>query len=600
MLGAIIGDVVGSVYEFNNTKNYHFRMFSSKSNFTDDTVLTMAVAQWAMHDKSFSHKMLEKSLLGFASEFPTPMGGYGGGFERWLFRPEELADYNTGERNNTRRAYNSWGNGSAMRVSPVGWIFDTLEETERIAGISASITHNHPEGIKGAQAVAAAIFMARNNESKENIKKYIEKTYRYNLDISWEYLHRTYGWESSCQQTVPQAIIAFLESSDFEDAIRKAVSMGGDSDTLACITGGIAEAYYKRIPMSMACKVLKLLPQDMLQILEQMVYTSHYRIFSEQYESYMNHRYFTPCRITELKENEIFVFGSNLQGMHAGGAARLAFDRFGAEWGRGVGLTGQCYAIPTMHGGIDEIRPYVDEFIDYAMNHPQLKFYVTKIGCGIAGFSEKEMAPLFNAAIQVQNIVLPEDFYNIITRKLFLFHERRPIWKVFWIKESCKDIPLKEKDYETLCRGFCPDWDFRYQPLKIGQWHYFIRAGVWVKKFRYEKKTDGLYHLVESYTNSIEIGRNLLLESLIDGYYNPRIECRDILERYGESINKVGIYVHSDPIYCPNCHRPMKRVVYGIPVDGRTPDDVVLGGCCINESSPDYVCEKCGQECILE
>jgi ADP-ribosylglycohydrolase len=154
-----------------------------------------------------------------------------------------------------------------MRVSAVGWFFDTLEETERVAAISAAVTHNHPEGIKGAQATAAAIFLARTGKTKEEIRDYIKKTYGYDLHKTWEYWHPIYGWEDSCQGTVPQAIIAFLDSIDFEDAIRKAVSLGGDSDTLACITGGIAEAFYKEIPEAIAEKVQSRLPEDFIQIL---------------------------------------------------------------------------------------------------------------------------------------------------------------------------------------------------------------------------------------------------------------------------------------------------------------------------------------------
>jgi ADP-ribosylglycohydrolase len=155
-----------------------------------------------------------------------------------------------------------------MRVSAVGWFFDTLEETERVAGISAAITHNHPEGIKGAQATAAAIFLARTGKTKEEIRDYIEKTYGYDLHRTWEYWHPIYDWESSCQGTVPQAIIAFLDSTDFEDAIRKAVSLGGDSDTLACITGGIAEAFYKEIPEAMADRVQARFPQEFVKVLD--------------------------------------------------------------------------------------------------------------------------------------------------------------------------------------------------------------------------------------------------------------------------------------------------------------------------------------------
>lgn len=274
MLGAITGDTVGSVYEFHNTKDYWFELFQDRSSYTDDSIMTMAVAYWLLKDKEHSYQGLEDIMVEFGHKCPCPMGGYGGGFHTWLFFPESLYSYDDqyGEApydsKTGRHPYGSWGNGSAMRVSAVGWFFDTLEETERVAAISAAITHNHPEGIKGAQATAAAIWMARNRKTKEEIREYIEETYGYDLHKTWEYWHPIYHWESSCQGTVPQAIIAFLDSENFEDAIRKAVSLGGDSDTLACITGGIAEAFYKEIPKALADRVARPFPRIFNKILE--------------------------------------------------------------------------------------------------------------------------------------------------------------------------------------------------------------------------------------------------------------------------------------------------------------------------------------------
>ncbi len=274
MLGAITGDTVGSAYEFHNTKDYDFRLFLSESDYTDDTVMTMAVAHWLLTDKEHTYQGLEESMVFFAENCPCPMGGYGTGFYYWLFRPRSLRPFDDRygvspyESPAGRHPYGSFGNGSAMRVSAVGWFFDTLEETERVAAISAAITHNHPEGIKGAQATAAAIYLARSGKTKEEIRDYIESTYGYDLHKDWEYWHPIYDWEDSCQGTVPQAIIAFLDSDSFEDAIRKAVSLGGDSDTLACITGGIAEAYYKGVPKSIAEKVEGRLPVPFKKVLE--------------------------------------------------------------------------------------------------------------------------------------------------------------------------------------------------------------------------------------------------------------------------------------------------------------------------------------------
>ena len=276
MLGALTGDTIGSVYEFHNTKEYDFSLFDADSNYTDDSIMTMAVAYWLLTDKEHTFQKLEDAMVTFAKNCPCPMGGFGAGFYRWLFFPKELLPYDDQygespyESTTGRHPYGSWGNGSAMRVSAVGWCFDTLEETEKIAAVTAAITHNHPEGIKGAQATAAAIFLARTGKTKEEIRDYIEKAYGYDLHKTWEDWHWVYYWHSSCQGTVPQAIIAFLNSTDFEDAIRKAVSLGGDSDTLACITGGIAEACYGGVPEEIAKRVTHNLPKVFYQILDAM------------------------------------------------------------------------------------------------------------------------------------------------------------------------------------------------------------------------------------------------------------------------------------------------------------------------------------------
>lgn len=279
MLGAIIGDTVGSVYEFHNIKTMNFPLFSPESNYTDDSIMTMAVADWLLKDPTHGMDALEASFISFARKYPCPMGGYGGGFNRWLFFPEELGDYESGDfKPGTRHPYNSWGNGSAMRASANGWMFDTLEETERVAGLSAAITHNHPEGIKGAQSTAAAIFMARNGSSKEEIRCYITEKYGYNLNRTCDEIRPVYVWDGSCQGTVPEAMVAFFDSTDFESAIRLAVSLGGDSDTLACITGGIAEAFYKEIPDDIALTEWNLLPEDFKEILNEIEAKSSYRL----------------------------------------------------------------------------------------------------------------------------------------------------------------------------------------------------------------------------------------------------------------------------------------------------------------------------------
>lgn len=236
MLGAVTGDIIGSRFEFHGTKSTEFDLLSRGCRYTDDSAMTMAVAEWLLDDPEHSLEVLEEKMVKFGEM--DPEAGFGGKFYNWLFNPHKLWP------DGIRRPYNSWGNGSAMRVSAVGWMFDTLEETECVAEISAGITHNHPEGIKGAQATAAAIFMARNGASKEMIRSYISNKFGYDLNRTIEQIRPSYMFEVSCQESAPEAIIAFLDSTDYESAIRLAVSLGGDADTQACIAGGIAEAFY--------------------------------------------------------------------------------------------------------------------------------------------------------------------------------------------------------------------------------------------------------------------------------------------------------------------------------------------------------------------
>ena len=268
-LGAIIGDTVGSVYEFDNIKTADFQpLFDQHAEYTDDSIMTIAVADWLVNTER-TLTDLENSLVYWAKNYPCPMGGYGGGFRTWLFHPERLLNYN-GDRytDGKRHPYNSWGNGSAMRASACGWVAKNLDEALDLAKCSAIITHNHPEGVKGAQATAAAIYMARKGESKETIRVYIERTFGYDLQHTCDEIRPTYDRESSCQGTVPPAVIAFIDSHDFEEAIRLAVSLGGDSDTLACITGGIAQAYYKDIPESIMDEMRARLPQAFWDVME--------------------------------------------------------------------------------------------------------------------------------------------------------------------------------------------------------------------------------------------------------------------------------------------------------------------------------------------
>ncbi len=228
MIGAIIGDIVGSVYEWNNIKTKEFPLFCEDCFFTDDTVMTIATADAILNGGKVDNFIDSYKKWGRL----YPNYDYGVRFNKWIHSDD-------------REPYNSWGNGSAMRVSPCGWAAKSLDEAETLAAQSAAVTHNHPEGIRGAQATAAAIYLARTNSNKSRIKRYIENKYGYDLGKSLDEIRPTYIFNESCQDTVPQAIIAFLESKSFEDAIRNAISLGGDSDTLAAITGSIAEAAYR-------------------------------------------------------------------------------------------------------------------------------------------------------------------------------------------------------------------------------------------------------------------------------------------------------------------------------------------------------------------
>lgn len=277
MLGAITGDTIGSVFEFDNIKTTEFPLFTRKSWFTDDSVMTMAVGQWLLMGESRTQADLEACLVQFAQRYPN--AGYGGRFRCWLFRPDLLNGEEGASAEVCRRPYGSFGNGSAMRVSPCGWYFDSLEETEYWAEQSAIITHNHPEGVKGAQATAAAIFMARNGFDKEDIKRYIMSIYGYNLDQTCDEIRPTYQFNETCQQTVPQAIVAFLESADFEHCMRLGVSLGGDTDTLCAIAGSIAEAYYGGVPNYIAKEVWNRTPSLFRNVLRRFAKNTHYHSY---------------------------------------------------------------------------------------------------------------------------------------------------------------------------------------------------------------------------------------------------------------------------------------------------------------------------------
>lgn len=248
MIGAIAGDIIGSVYEPCPIKSKDFPLFHAHCRFTDDTVLTVAIADAILAGRPYIDSVRE-----IGRRYPD--AGYGGALFQWLYSDD-------------LRPYNSWGNGAAMRVSPVGFAFTSEDEVLQQAKLTAEISHNHPEGIKGAQAAALAVFLAKTGYGKEQIRTRIKQQFGYNLDRGVNDIRPLYSFDVSCQGTVPEAIIAFLESESYEDAVRNAISLGGDSDTLACITGGIAEAFYGTVPEEIRTKVQQCLTPDLWEVTE--------------------------------------------------------------------------------------------------------------------------------------------------------------------------------------------------------------------------------------------------------------------------------------------------------------------------------------------
>jgi len=246
MLGAIVGDVIGSVHEFAAPKTKEFPLFAPGSTFTDDSVLTVAVAEWILTGESLVD-------LFHTYVRAHPGRGYGGMFGEWA-------------RSGGREPYGSYGNGAAMRVSPVGFAFDSLEQVMDRAAESSAVTHDHPEGVRGAQATAAAVFLARQGVERDDLRQRLESMFGYDLSRPLDDIRPDYRFTETCHGTVPPAVIAFLESTSYEDAIRNAISLGGDADTLACITGGIAEAFYGGVPIDLAERTLQLLDPNLSRI----------------------------------------------------------------------------------------------------------------------------------------------------------------------------------------------------------------------------------------------------------------------------------------------------------------------------------------------
>lgn len=395
MLGALAGDIIGSIYEFNNIHTTDFPLFSEKSTFTDDSIMTMAVAEWLLSDPKHKHSSLIKIMEDYYEQFPYPMGGYGANFNTWLKKPTAQ-----------KLPYNSFGNGSAMRCSACGYVAHSREEAMELAKISAEITHNHPEGIKGAQAVAGGIYMLRHGALKSDVAEWMTSTFGYNLSHDYKYYLEHNVFDESCQGTIPVAWAAFAYSAGFENTIKHAVSLGGDSDTIACIAGAFCEAFEKSIPHDCMFELRERLPKEWWSIIWRVKAYEVHRVASDN--------------IQYLKSEEVFVFGSNKDGKHCGGAARYAYEHWGAEWGVGEGITGKCYAIPSMEG-IRELDKAVSRFTEWAEKDENHNFLVTAVGCGIAGYTPEEIAPMFSYAAMLPNVYLPQCFWDVLDEHIKVY-----------------------------------------------------------------------------------------------------------------------------------------------------------------------------------
>lgn len=404
IIGAVIGDVVGSAFEFTDNIPHRFKLFRSVCSFTDDTVLTVAIADALLHGRTFAD-----AISDWGSRYTY--AGFGGSFREWKKR----------RKKDPNATNNSKGNGCGMRVSPVGFFADTIEETMELAKESALLTHNSPEGIAGAQAIAVAVFMAKEQRAKEEIKAFIETTFGYNLGMSNDGVRKFIGTLDSAgnthrerewaKNTCPVAITAFLNSNGYEETIRTAISYGGDVDTIACMAGGIAAAYYG-VPQEIIDGVAPYLPKDIIAVIN-------------EFDGLELENRTTPSQIDRwAKEGHVLVYGSGkeLTGKKKGATALrdnetigyMADRRFGSRH-QLEGLAGNSYAIPTVGATLEEIGQSVARFIDFADAHPRLTFIVTNVGCSSkAGYSPTDIAPLFKEIAGNANVMLPKEFRKII------------------------------------------------------------------------------------------------------------------------------------------------------------------------------------------
>ena len=403
IIGAIIGDVVGSTFEFAGKIPKKFKLFRSACSFTDDTVLTVAIADALLHDRSFAD-----AICDWGDRYVY--AGFGHSFRDWKKRRKKDATATN----------NSKGNGCGMRVSPIGFYANSLEEVMELARESALLTHNSPEGIAGAQSIASAVFMAKKQSSKEEIKGFIEGTFGYNLAMSNDevrsfinsfddaiYKHREREW---AENTCPAAIIAFLNSDGYEQTIRTAVSYGGDVDTVACMAGGIAAAYYG-VPDDIISAVASYLPQDIMDVVN-------------EFDGLNLENRNTPSQIDRwAKKGHVLVYGSgkNLAETKSGSSVRdnepiayIANRKFGAKH-QLEGMANNTYAIPAVGVTLEELSEGIARFIGFVDEHPEWVFLVTNVGCSKkAGFAPTDIAPMFSSIADYPNVYLPKEFREVI------------------------------------------------------------------------------------------------------------------------------------------------------------------------------------------
>lgn len=377
ILGAIIGDIVGSRFEFLKTfPKYNFKMFGSSNLFTDDSIMTVAIADALLHQKGFQEAMLE-----WGRKYPN--GGWGGGFRKWL-------------KSDNPQPYNSKGNGCGMRISPVGFYGKTLEEVLDLATKATMPTHGSEEGLKGAKAIASAIFLAKQQKPKSEIKKYIEDNFGYNLDSTKEEIvsmvqHFEKGMGELAEYSVPVAIIAFLNGNDFEDTMRIAMTYGGDADTIGAMLGGISAAYYG-VPMNIAQEAIKYLSQDILDVINEFDKTS---FVSPRITPNVTHEWNTDC---------VVVYGKSVNERENGEDG--SYDVHNIRNRHKI----EGYAIRTIGADFKDTKQDVDAFVQYVKEHPQKTFLVKKVGIQKANIPVERIAPLFKPLKDTTNVFLPTEY----------------------------------------------------------------------------------------------------------------------------------------------------------------------------------------------